>query len=186
MGAYDDLVGELQPGDLGWLPLDEAGIPNGPATISPPPGPNAKAANVMSPIYKEGETGDLLVSSSGAPLVPPLNSNVDRRYGDTAPPPPEPPVLNSISPSSADFGTPAISVTFAGSGFTPNSVAVIDGVDAATTFVSGNSVTAQIDPSVELAVRDISVLVSEGEVDTLPQIFSFTQAPARSGTSRRR
>jgi hypothetical protein len=36
MASYDQYIGELTPGATGWLPLDDQGMPNGPATLAPP------------------------------------------------------------------------------------------------------------------------------------------------------
>jgi len=82
-GAYDNLVGELWPGAYGWLPLDSAGTPSGPATIDPPaPGPDVYACFVYSPVPDPDPTHDpldLLTTPTGAPITDNMNSNVDKR-----------------------------------------------------------------------------------------------------------
>jgi hypothetical protein len=85
LGAYDHFIGELWPGAFGWLPLDDQGVPSGPATLEPP-GPDVPACKVFA--NNAPTIGiDMLVSASGAPLVPPLNPNPDIRVmGETQDP----------------------------------------------------------------------------------------------------
>ena len=74
MGQFDDLKGELQPGQSGWLPISDDGTPNGSATLLPPEvGSGIKACSVT--LTSTGE----LVTLAGAPLEPPLNANNDYR-----------------------------------------------------------------------------------------------------------
>jgi hypothetical protein len=85
LGAYDHFIGELWPGAFGWLPLDENGEPSGPATIEPPP-EGTVACKVFANL-QPNFGADMLVSNSGAPLVPPLNPNPDVRVaGEVTPP----------------------------------------------------------------------------------------------------
>lgn len=182
MGDYDHLVGELKPGDQGWLPLDEAGIPSGPATLKPPPELNAKAAHVMH-VIEPDEDEDILVSSTGAPLVPPLNSNVDKR---TTPGVPEvPPVLNSLEPSTAECGSADFTLVFAGSGFTPNSVIVFNNFDEPTVFVSENSVTTIVKPSLFVVAAEVDSYIRNGDVESEHKLFTFTEPAARRAGMRR-
>jgi hypothetical protein len=85
LGAYDSFVGELLPGEHGWLPLGPDGTPSGPATLEAP-----DAGTPACRVFANGSTSlnvDLLVSAAGAPLVPPLNPNSDvRMVGEAAPP----------------------------------------------------------------------------------------------------
>lgn len=172
---FDHLVGELAPGDKGWLPLDEAGTPNGDATLQPPPGPNARACSVT--VNEQGH----LVSSSGAALEPPLNSNIDKRVGSTAP---VLPTLTTISPTSAVAATASIPLTATGSGFTDQAVIVFAGADQATTFNSPSSLTATIDGTSSVAgTVQVSVRDSAGSTAELP--FEFTAA-GRSADDRKR
>jgi len=83
-GAYDHFIGELWPGAYGWLPLDEAGTPIGPATIDPPPqGPAPQKvyacyvlADARVPLPDDA---DMLTTPTGAPITDHMNSNVDKR-----------------------------------------------------------------------------------------------------------
>jgi hypothetical protein len=77
-GPYDQYIGELWPGATGWLPLDDNGTPNGPATLAPPVG-NVKAAAVFAN-YAPNPDADMLVTLAGAPLTTHMNPNVDRRF----------------------------------------------------------------------------------------------------------
>jgi hypothetical protein len=182
MGLYDDLVGELEPGQSGWLPLDDLGVPNGPATLSPPP-PPGKACSVKRNDAESVDDGaDELVSSAGAPLSPPLNNNVDRRvgYADEAPPPP--PVITSISPSSAVSGDPTdIEMTVSGTGFNSDSVIVFNGLDEPTDYFSATSLGTGVKPSLFVVPAVCPVTVRNGSVSSNSVDFEFT-APA----SRRR
>ena len=104
-GAFDDLVGELTPGQSGWLPLDEAGSPTGPATIIPEP-PPALACSVRASTPDDISAGhDALVSYAGAPLVAPLQNNPDRRTpGAEEPPLPLVPTILLLNPDTAFAG----------------------------------------------------------------------------------
>ena len=73
-GPFDHLVGELLPGQHGWLPLDDNGAPSGPAVRDQPEPPQA-ACRVYAMIPTEG--GDLLVTNSGAPLSDIMQPNTD-------------------------------------------------------------------------------------------------------------
>jgi len=175
MGNFDHLVGELQPGDHGWLPLDEAGSPTGPATLDPPPGPDAKACSVFSPI---GVGIDKLVSSSGAPLDPPLNSNVDKRppgHGEGVEE--DPPILDSLEPAEAEVGGPDLTLRCLGSGFSAASVIVFNGGDEVTMFVSETELTTGVKPSLVSMSVPVPVQVRNGLQPeapiSAPQTFTF-------------
>ena len=78
---YDIWVGKLWPGAYGWLPLDDQGVPNGPAHLNPPTvGSDQPACHVLcNPAVPLPEGQCMLQTSSGAPISPPMNSNVDKR-----------------------------------------------------------------------------------------------------------
>lgn len=90
LGAYDSMVGELLPGDHGWLPIGPDGVPTGPATLDPPTDPAVQVCSVFAN-SPTASGADILVSGSGAPLVAPLIPNVDPRNL----PPVEPPIAHS-------------------------------------------------------------------------------------------
>jgi len=179
---YVDLVGELQPGQEGWLPLDEAGSPSGPATLSPPPGPNAKACSVKRNSTENVDAGqDSLTTPTGAPLQPPLTSNVDRRYkqGETAKP-----VVSGISPSTVECGAPDFEMTVSGSGFTADSIITFNGLDEPTDFFSSTSLGTGVKPSLFVvpAVCPVAVRGPGGTSNSVD--FEFT-APAGRTTRRK-
>src|SRR5580765_1880068 len=91
-GPCDNFLRELTPRQVGWLPLDEAGNPTGPATVAPPNYQGARACSVMAnPSYDElNKDSHALLTASGANLEPPLESNVDKRDQDSLPPDPPP------------------------------------------------------------------------------------------------
>jgi hypothetical protein len=145
-GLYDDQVGELAPGQTGWLPLADDGTPSGPATISPPPGPNAKACSVKHNEQEAIDAGhDVLVSSSGAPLSPPLQSNVDRRVGGPTEPPPEVlvPTLTLLTPDTAPAGTD-LSLMIAGNDLDGATEVLVNGTSSAVTAGTDSSVSTTV------------------------------------------
>ena len=186
-GPYDHLIGELTPGDKGWLPLDDTGTPNGPATLKPPPELNAKAASVMANAKDPlGPEDHALVSSSGAPLDPPLTSNVDRRVTPGESEVPQAPVVYSLTPNTAVANDPAdITMIVNGSGFTEESVIVFNGYDEPTTFISETGVSTGVKPSIFEVEAVCPVLVRNGTTESNSAGFTFTPPVGRSGRSRR-
>lgn len=87
----------------------------------------------------------------------------------------EAPILTALSPQTAAIGGAALTVTATGTGFTADSVVVVDGTDSATTFVSDTSLTTQIDPATATA-GDVPVLVRAPAGETAPLNFTFTAA----------
>jgi hypothetical protein len=79
MGPFDHFVGELWPGAYGWLRLDSAGTPIAPATIEPPPPDNLACHVTHNPTIPLPDDQDMLLTSSGASISPPMNSNIDKR-----------------------------------------------------------------------------------------------------------
>jgi hypothetical protein len=181
---YVDLVGDLQPGQIGWLPLDDAGSPSGPATISPPPGPNAKACSVQRNSQENVDAGqDSLTTPTGAPLTPPLTSNVDRRVPNdgTAP---VPPVLQYLDPATAEVGSADITLTCNGTGFSDTSVIVFNGGDEPTTFISATQISTGVKPSTASGPAVVPVEVRGPGGTSASKNFEFT-APAGRDARRR-
>ena len=176
-GQFDHLVGELSPGDHGWLPLDEAGNPTGPATLQPPPPPALACAVYVTAEVPLPEGHDLLVSETGAPLIPPLTSNVDRRDpGSYVPPISDTPVIESIDPAFAELGSADFILTVTGDGFSPNCVINFDDQDMPTEQGSG-SVSTSISPILWSTPGMVSVLVkNEDGTPSGPMNFEFTAA----------
>lgn len=178
---FDHLSGELQPGDTGWLPLDMDGNPSGPATVDPPPpSPELRACAVS--LTHDGH----LVSSAGAVLEPPLNSNVDRRTGTTVPPPVETPVLSYLAPATAVIGSPDFTLMCVGSGFNFASVIVFNGGDEPTTFVDENSVSTVVKPSLVGTPISVPVYVRNAGLVSESRDFEFEADLTQSGSARRR
>lgn len=170
MGQYDSLVGELQPGQSGWLPLDAAGIPSGPASVVPPDfSPDARAAYVLRP-----HSGpDQLVSATGAPLIGNLNSNIEKRV----PPPPIPTII-SVTPNTAEIGSADVTMVVEGTNFTQtDSVILFNGGVEPTTFIDETHVSTVVKPS--LASMPIEVPVHVRNIDQMsnPGTFAFTAPP---------
>lgn len=76
-GIYDDFFGVLAPGDTGWLPLDENGTPNGPASLEPPP-LDVPACAVQHTNMLDAAI-DKLATIAGAPITDRMQPNPDRR-----------------------------------------------------------------------------------------------------------
>jgi len=183
-GPYDHLIGELSPGDKGWLPLDNDGFPNGPAVKEPPPQLGFKAASVVANAKDPlGPEDHALLTSTGAELDPPLNSNVDRRV--TPGQPQEPPVLDSLTPTGAVVGDPDLTLTVTGSNFTEGSIIVFNGGDEVTTYVSPTSLTTGVKPSLVGAPITVPVEVRDSGGVSNSLSFAFT-APVGRGAERSR
>jgi hypothetical protein len=143
-GPFDDLVGELQPGDFGWLPLDEAGNPTGPATIEPPPAPALACSVKHNDQEAIDEGADALVSSAGATLNPPLQNNPDRRMpSDGEPPPPNPPSISLLNPSTAPLGAD-LALVVSGVDLDGATDVTVNGVASPATGVTGTSVSTTV------------------------------------------
>ena len=184
-GPFDNLIGELWPGALGWLPLDENGTPNGPATIEPPEDTDIPVCRVFAN-FAPNFDHDLLVTPSGGPITDRMIPNSERRVIYPPPPPPEPtvpPTLTSISPTTAEVGGPDFTLECVGTNFSPNNtVIVFNGGEEPTVFVDDTHVTTGVKPSLVSNAIDVPVLIRTGFGDSLPLTFSFTPLP--EGTTR--
>jgi hypothetical protein len=67
--------------------------------------------------------------------------SLDAAFDATAYPVPDPPVLTSVSPSFINASSP-LSTQINGSGFTPSSVASMNGIPGATTYYNANQIVA--------------------------------------------
>ena len=182
-GQFDDLVGELTPGQSGWLPLDESGTPSGPATVSPPPGPDAKACSVKHNLQEDIDNGhDALVSSSGAPLIPPLTSNVDRRFpGDDEAPPPVVlvPTILSLTPATAPAGVD-LALSIAGNDLDGATSVDVNGVASAATGDSTTVTTTVLAATLVEGSANVMVVTPNGASNQLPLTIT---APVGRGTN---
>lgn len=180
MGDYDHLAGELvTPGQKGWLPLDEDGTPEGPATINPPVAP-ALACAVVAVELPDGGIG--LQTPTGAPITDEMVPNSDFRVpgtGGTAPLPS--PTLTSLEPNTAVSGDPDFTLHYRGTDFTENSIIRFAGQDEPTVFIDSTDITTIVKPSL-FAPATVQCSVTDGGAETQSLDFEFT-APA---TSRRR
>lgn len=168
-GLYDDQVGELAPGQTGWLPLDDAGVPSGPATVNPPPGPNAKACSVKHNEQEAVDDGaDVLVSSSGAPLSPPLQSNVDRRAPGAEPPPPEVlvPTITLITPDTAPAGVD-LALAIAGNDLDGATEVLVNGTSSAATGDATNITTTVLAATLVEGAASVVVSTPNGATNSL-------------------
>lgn len=176
MGPYDDMVGELVPGQTGWLPLGDDGEPTGPATQFPPP-PPALACSVKASTPEEIAAGnDAIVSSTGAPLKGPLTSNVDKRDPDTWVAP-TPPVIISLTPNTAECGSADLEMKVTGTGFTPDSVIVFNGHDEPTDFFSETEIGTGVKPSLFTVAATCPIFIRNLGGSSNVAEFTFT-APA--------
>lgn len=72
------------------------------------------------------------------------------------------PVLTGMYPATAAVGTPSLTLTLNGSGFSPNSVVRWNGSDRATTFVSSSQITATVTATDLSTLGNASILVFNG------------------------
>jgi hypothetical protein len=188
-GPFDDLVGELTPGQVGWLNIDAAGYPTGePATVNPPnPGPDVFASSVMcNPNSPLPDGQHLLLTSTGADLSPPLQSNVEKRDDDWKPAqPPQPPTISALTPNTAVSGDPTdIEMRITGTGFTSSSVIVFNSNDEPTDYFSPTEVGTGVKPSLFVVPAVCPVSVRNGTYVSNSLDFEFT-APELEGQRRR-
>ena len=175
-GQFDDLAGELTPGDTGWLPLDESGNPTGPATLLPPPPPALACPVMVNSEVPLPEGHSYLLSESGAELVPPLQSRSDPRPDDWVAP--EVPVIISLTPNTAVSGDPDLEMMIEGTGFTPDSVIIFAGQDEPTDYFSATSIGTGVKPSLFApAICPVTVRNPTGVSNSVD--FEFT-APANT------
>jgi hypothetical protein len=85
-GAYDAMAGELTAGQTGWLTIDAAGAPVGPATLLPPPY-GTPAIAVICGQNPPNPGFDVLTTLSGAPITASNQPSPDKRLSPEATPP---------------------------------------------------------------------------------------------------
>jgi hypothetical protein len=130
---------------------------NGPAKIS-------VTSDVPGSVLIDGEP-----VGTPAPSVPP-------------PEQPAPPTLASLNPATAVCGDAAdVTLTVNGEGFTDTSVIRFNGYDEPTTFVSENSLTTIVKPSLFTVPADVPCAVRNADQLSNELAFSFTAAAARVG-----
>lgn len=177
-GPFDDLIGELKPGEKGWLPLDESGNPTGPATLIPEPPPALACRVYANPKDPLEEDDDALLSATGAPLEAPLNPTSDNRVDvpDTEDPNVAP-VISTLSPATAIANDPTdIEMIVDGTGFTAQSTIVFNGFDEPTDYISPTQVRTGVRPSLFEVPADCPVEVRNGTGISNSLTFSFTAA----------
>ena len=100
------------------------------------------------------------------------------------------PAITSLSPNSATAGTPAFTITVAGSNFTGNSIVLWNGLNRTTTFVSPSQLSAAI-PATDIAApgtASVTVLnpigtPGAGTSNALPFIINAASNPAPTITT---
>ena len=86
------------------------------------------------------------------------------------------PVITAVVPSTVALGAPDFTVSVTGTGFTPDSVIVWNGLDEPTTVVSDTEVTTGVNMAVWLAPATVPVAVRAGGTLSDPASFTFTAA----------
>lgn len=166
------LVGELAPGESGFLPLDANGTPSGPATKVQ----TAESSVVVKAGYTDqGEAP--LITPSGAPITDQMEPfhSVVYEFDDSVAPPISA-VLESILPNTAELNSPDVTLHCIGTGFTPSSVIYFAGQPEPIVFVSAEEVTTVVKPSLPWGAVTVNVSVDDSEA--LP--FTFTEPAART------
>ena len=89
--------------------------------------------------------------------------------------------LTQISPSSIPLGSAATTVVVTGEGFLPNSVVNVNGTATATTYVSGNSLSAVLSSTLLQKAQSLSITVTDptqAEISNAVSIEVSAPAPA--------
>lgn len=87
--------------------------------------------------------------------------------------PPSVPSITSISPSSADAGSPGFTLTVNGSGFSSSSTVMWNGAPLATSFVSATQLTAPVAAGLIDSPGSIAISVLDADlVGSIPAIFN--------------
>lgn len=79
VGPWDDLIegSGCAPGDIGYMQLDELGVPTGLTSVMPPLDPPVSVMRVL--IRGPNDKTAQITTPSGADLIPPLNPDPDFR-----------------------------------------------------------------------------------------------------------
>ncbi len=89
-----------------------------------------------------------------------------------------PPVVSTISPSSAVAGAPAFVLTVNGSQFTAHSKVLWNGAALSTSFVSANQLTAQVTGQEVATAGAVNVTVATGSANSNAVTFTIAARPA--------
>jgi hypothetical protein len=84
------------------------------------------------------------------------------------------PSITSLSPSSAAIGSPVFDLHVIGTGFTPASKIVFNGIEEPTTYVSATELTTGINMPLWQAPVIVPVTVTEGDLISDQMLFEFT------------
>lgn len=95
------------------------------------------------------------------------------------------PVVTSLTPDSAESGSPDLTLVIAGTNFTPQSVIVFGTLDEPTTLTPAGELTTGVKPSL-FAPAAVPVSVRNGPLRSDPLDFTFTEPGGATGASRRR
>lgn len=100
-------------------------------------------------------------------------------YPDDLPPMPlPPPTITELFPTSAVIGSGDMQLYVMGTGFTPNSIVVLDGVEQPTSFIDIQDLIILLKPSLETVPRDVLVTVRRvaDAQESAPATFTFLAA----------
>jgi hypothetical protein len=114
----------------------------------------------------------------GTPLQNPSGESPDRPDRPELPPPVQAPVLSSLNPSTADVGSPDLTMVVNGTGFTSSSVIVWNGGDEPTTFGSASQVSTIVKPSTASGPYTVPIAVRNGDKVSNELQFQFTETIA--------
>jgi hypothetical protein len=119
-------------------------------------------------VYTDGQitSGEVVLYRLGTGMIVNVNGNNVVN--------PDPPVLTSLSPTTAVHGGADLTLTCTGSGFISSSLIRFNGVDLTTTFVSSTSLTATISPSQFSAAATVPVQIHSGGNYSSVVNFSIT------------
>ena len=121
------------------------------------------------------------------PLTEEQQAELDARVAATLEPPPEAdaPMITALVPNQATLGSPNFTLSVQGTGFTPGSVIVWNGADEATTYVSSDELTTDVNMATAEAPVTIAVEVRTGALVSNSMPFTFAVAGATTASRRR-
>ena len=94
-----------------------------------------------------------------------------------------PPTVTSLVPNTVEIGDPSVTLHVHGTNFSAASKIIFNGFEEPTTLVSATEVTTGINMDVWLAPAVVPVVVSNGNVQSDPLNFTFTDGLAGQSLS---
>ena len=165
-----EYVGELAPGEKGFLPIDANGAPSGPATKVQTSDPSVY---VRAGDPAQGEAP--LITESGAPITDDMVPQHAVVYKFEAPAP----VLSTLTPNTAVVEAPEFDVLCAGTGFADGAVVSYDGTPVATVFLNESQLSAKVNGVGQTAGEHTISVKNPDTQESAALPFTFTAVQTR-------